>query len=86
MIIVTNEKTVTTTWLLEYLGLIVLAQRDPHEMIYVKNLAGIHLLCFSVGALQQVKLNHQAAVRITNEYEHRRIHIAQQLAAGGNPS
>lgn len=86
MIIITAEKTITTTWLLEYLGLVDLDERDLHETIFVKNLAGIHLLCFSVGALRQVKLNHQAAVRIANTYEQRRALIAQQLAAGGNPS
>ena len=86
MIIVTSQKTVTTTWLLEYMALVDLDQRDPHEMIFVKNLAGIHLLCFSVGALQRIKENHAAAVRITNAYEGRRNMIAQQLAAGGNPS
>ena len=86
MIIVTSEKTVTTTWLLEYLALIDLDQRDSHEMIYVKNVAGSHLLCFSIGAIQQIKSNHAAAVRIANAYEGRRNMIAQQLAAGGNPS
>lgn len=86
MIIITSEKTISTTWILEYLSLQDLDALDPHETIIARHVSGVHLLCFCVSTLQEIKRNHEKAVLITNNYAQRRNMIAQQLAAGGNPS
>lgn len=86
MIIITNEKRITLTWVQEYLALVDLSRYDQKEMVKVHHTAGQHLLWVSFGALQQLRANASVARRVTNNYEQRRALVAQQLASGGNPS
>lgn len=86
MVIITNEKTISLTWVREYLSLVDLSRYDQKEMVKVHHTDGQHLLWVSFGALQQLRTNASVARRVTNNYEQRRTLVAQQLAAGGNPS
>lgn len=86
MIIITNEKRITLTWVQEYLSLVDLSRYDQKETVTVNHTDGRHLLCVSFGALQQLRANAASAWRINADYEQRRNLIAQQLASGGNPS
>lgn len=86
MIIITREKRITLSWIKELFSLVNLSEYPQDEMITVKHLDGHHLFCVSFGVLQELRNNATTAQRITNNYEQRRVLIAQQLAAGGNPS
>lgn len=86
MIVITNEKRITLTWMQEYLALVDLSRYDQKEMVNVRHTDGRHLLCVSFGALQQLRDNASTARSFAANYEQQRYIVAQQLASGGNPS
>lgn len=86
MIVITKEKRITLTWIREYLSLVDLSRYDQKEMVTVNHTDGRHLLCVSFGALQQLSVNATHCCRVDANYERHRALVAQQLAAGGNPS
>jgi hypothetical protein len=86
MLIITNDEKITLTWVQGYFSLVDFTHYNRQELVTVRHTDGRHLLCVSFGALQQLREHAATARRINADYEQRRNLIAQQLAAGGNPS